>query len=147
MSEDIEQLIYDIKEIINEYENFYPTDNNVMGLHSISQRLHCKLTTLSQRLMEIDKIATDYDRQWTVNVRRERERLLDEGIYSAVNRAESKAEANYIETKASRIEYQRLYERLKQFIKAASDTGQDIRSFISSLRKEKDYDQYTNYNI
>lgn len=146
MSDDIENLIYEIKAIIDEYENFDSSNNNVMGLHSLSQRLHCKLTTFSQRIMEIGKIATDYERQWTVNVRKERERLLDEGIFTAVNRAQSKAEANYIETKGNFIEYENLYERMKQYAKAASETGQDIRSHISSLRREKDYDQYTNFH-
>jgi predicted nucleic acid-binding Zn-ribbon protein len=144
MSSDIESLISDISDIIEQYENFDSSLTDVMGLHTISQQLHSKLTKLSQRLIEIDKLATDYERQWTINVRRERERLLDNEIYTAVNRAQSSAEAKYIETKGEMIEYQRLYERLRQFARAASETGQDIRSFISSLRKEREYDQFTN---
>lgn len=143
MSEDIEPLIYEIRDIIKEYENFDSSDIDIMGLHSISQRLHCKIASLSQRMIDIDRQATDYERQYTINVRRQREDLLDNGIYAAVNRAQSKAEADNVETKASMLEYQKLYERLKSFLKSASDTGQDIRSFISTLRKEKDYDQYT----
>jgi hypothetical protein len=141
MSEDIEDLIYEVRDICNEYEKIDSDFQDYMYIHSMSKRLNAKIVTLSTRYMEIDKMFTDKKTEHIKNVARERERLLDEGIFNAYNRAESKAEATHIELKAEAFEYERICSRLKMFINRASETLVDMRSYISSLKKEREYEQ------
>lgn len=141
MSEDIEDLVFKARDIIDRYNNINGDDAGYMAVHDMSRDLHAKIMALSVRLMEIDQMFTDKKIEHIKNVAREKERLLETGIYTAHNRAESKAETSYIELKGEVIMYERIYGRLKLFIQNAGEVAKDMRSYISSLKKEREYEQ------
>jgi hypothetical protein len=145
MSNNIEDLIYSIKEICNDYANIDGTHQEYMGIHDLSKKLHANIISLATELMEIDAMYTEKYKEYVTNVRTETQNYLDNGVFTAYNRAEGKAKAENVDLKQEVIEYERIYSRLKFFIQMASETSKDMRSFISSLKKEKDYEQYTGY--
>lgn len=143
-NQEIDSAILHIRNILDEYRLIEGTHNEFMSIHDLSKNLNWRIVQLAAEMMEIDKIYTDLYADYITKIRNEKQRLLDENIYTAVNRAEAKAQQTYVDIKAKTIRYERSYNRLKFFIQMASDVRQDMRSFISSLKKEKEYDQYTN---
>lgn len=139
----IDTYIKEIKTITEEYEHVDGSFQGYMYIHDLARQLNAKLVGLTYYYMELDKLYTKDKENYEVIMTKDTESYLDSGMFKAVNRAEAKVKYENIDLKSNLIVYERITNRVNFYIKIAGDTRQDMRSYISSLKKEKEYDQFT----